>query len=720
MQALVSFFLSVLLLLPYLVMGQFLVSDSSTPVYQNGNFLTNPWAGGLNQPQASIADFDQDGAPELLLYDRNSGTPTVYSWSAFNSAWEWLPNLGGAFPRGMAWMLTTNLNCDHWPDLLLSASDDHVEVWLGNGPYSWELAAAPLLAGGNPVYVLNTDIPAVGDVDNDGDIDILSFNPAGTQVVFYEQVGSCDSLAFVVGSACWGQFAEGGLNSDIYLNTSCLTGGGVFPQENGAGHAGSSLGLADIDGDGLQDVVIGDLNQNTLVYLHNGGVAGFASMDAVQKNYPTTTQSVNLRKFPAPYFLDLDQDGDLDMLAVPNDAVAGRNADQCWYYQNQSSGLPISLQLQSQDFLVGDMIDLGERSHPALADVNGDGLPDLIVGNYALRNNNQGGQSGLALFQNTGTAQNPAFDLVNNNWLDLGNLFNPALFGIRPAFGDIDGDGDQDLVLGDQNGNLHVLINSAGAGNAMQFSLQYPNLGGIDLGEGATPTLADLNRDGLVDLIAGNEAGQLTFWGNESTLGSIEFTAPLLDFGQLDFSASGCCSEFWVPFFSENNLGEWELFLGTKAGNLVHIGNIEQNLQGSFTVLDTSYGHIEPIPMLSPIHQDLNNDGNRDWLMGTLQGGIRWFAETSVNSVSPTFERKAAYKIWVNEESQQLEIAGINPNKGPCNLIMYSLSGGIIYQTTIIGQSDLSISMRQFPQGLYVISIFGPEGRTYQRILLSK
>jgi len=90
------------------------------------------------------------------------------------------------------------------------------------------------------------------------------------------------------------------------------------------------------------------------------------------------------------------------------------------------------------DFLVSTMVDLGAGTHPAFFDYNGDGLYDLVVGNFTLFGGPGQRDASLFLFENVGTATSPAFRLVDEDYLEMGR-FTPEGYNFSPAFGDIDG-----------------------------------------------------------------------------------------------------------------------------------------------------------------------------------------------------------------------------------------------------------------------------------------
>jgi hypothetical protein len=166
------------------------------------------------------------------------------------------------------------------------------------------------------------------------------------------------------------------------------------------------------------------------------------------------------------------------------------------------------------------MIEVGSRSRPTFVDYNGDGKMDIVVGNLGLLDLSVSGRylSSLWLYENVGTVTTPAFQLVDSNYANLSSLnldvfSNTQAYALDPTFGDLDGDGDEDMVVGDFNGELHYFENSAGAGNVMALTLNQTQYMGIDVQKYASPQLVDLNRDALLDLVIGKRDGLITCIG---------------------------------------------------------------------------------------------------------------------------------------------------------------------------------------------------------------
>ena len=150
-----------------------------------------------------------------------------------------------------------------------------------------------------------------------------------------------------------------------------------------------------------------------------------------------------------------------------------------------------------------DGFDVGLTSAPSFADLDGDGDMDLIVGEYF---------GTLQVWTNSArnfiaqTGPNNPF-----NGIDVGYLSTPS-------FVDLDGDEDMDLVSGAYDGTLSVWTNAAGVFTA-QTGAANP-FDGIDVGFRSNPTFVDLDGDGDLDLVVGENGGALVTYENTTPLGA--------------------------------------------------------------------------------------------------------------------------------------------------------------------------------------------------------
>ena len=204
-------------------------------------------------------------------------------------------------------------------------------------------------------------------------------------------------------------------------------------------------------------------------------------------------------------FGDIDNDGDLDLFTNGLDGITK-------YYQNTGSATaPIFAAPVSNPF---GLPDIGLIATITLADLNNDGKLDVFLQSYV-------GNGDIHYFQNTGTTNSPAFGagVVIASTGDG--------FAATPTFGDIDNDGDLDLFVGHDDGNFRYFENT-GTASAPTFAAAVINPFGLtDAGDITKPTLGDVDNDGDLDLLVGEtKNGNLNYFENIGTASAPAF-APL-------------------------------------------------------------------------------------------------------------------------------------------------------------------------------------------------
>lgn len=508
--------------------------DSVTVKLDTSGNIIYPWAGGLNYCQFSEIDLNLDGIKDLFVFDRTGNKITTFLNNGTSGMVDYVfaPQYRGKFPQLSEWALLADYNCDGRADIFTySKIGGGIDIYRNDSdPINglvFTLTYLQVKSDYHPnvvnLYVSSVDIPAISDIDNDGDLDVVTFSIFGTFMEFHKNMskelkGNCDTMAFQLASSCWGNFTENSFDNKVNLNQSCKVSNYSPDQVDPSQvmHTGACELCFDADGDGDKEIVLGGVGYNNLTLATNGGTPNSANMVSQNPAYPPSTP-VNLAVFPCAFYLDADNDGLKDLIISPNAANASENFTSVLMYKNTGSSNAVDFTFQKNNFLQDQMIDVGEGAYPIFFDYDGDGLQDLLVANadyYSTLTL----KSSITLFKNTGTLTKPSFQLITR---DYANIQSYNLRSIVPAFGDIDGDNDLDMILGNNQGNLQYFANSP-LGAVANFPTLTPNykdnMGAvIDVGNFAAPQLIDVDRDGKLDLIIGNSAGKIFYYRNTGT-----------------------------------------------------------------------------------------------------------------------------------------------------------------------------------------------------------
>lgn len=318
------------------------------------------------------------------------------------------------------------------------------------------------------------------------------------------------------------QFSDGSGNTLAPMVLTARLGTGN-PFDGVDVDAESSPILADFDGDGDDDLLVG-AHDGTLSYFKNSGSES-APVFERQSDVDNPFDGIGGGAGSAakPGLIDLDDDGDLDLaIGLASGAIP--------YFENTATGAG------SAFATAVEVLSVDSYAAPTAVDIDADGDLDVIVGNA---------DGKLSFFRNLGTATEPLFSRA----VGASSPFDSIDVGDRavPTFGDIDGDGDYDLVVGASDGTIRFLENT-GSAQLAQFSERTGSsnpFDGVDVGSFASPSLADIDGDGDLDVVIGEMGGLLTYLENTATRVVVINVAPENDAPQIT-SGSGATARVTI------------------------------------------------------------------------------------------------------------------------------------------------------------------------------
>jgi hypothetical protein len=585
-----------------------------------------------------VADLNGDGKPDIITANNADNTVSVLfnittpgaTAPSFSTQQTFATGIG---PTGVT---ARDVNGDGLPDLIVAnRSDNTVSVLLNTttpGAVTPNFANQQTFAAGVGPYRV-----ATGDVNGDGvpDLVVGNFNSGTVSVL----LNTTAPGAAVVRFASQQTFTTGG-------NPVAVT-------------------LGDVNGDGRADIVVASYGSNTVSVLLNTTTPGAATPSfAPQQTFAVgnTPRSVILK--------DVNGDNKPDIL------VANSSDNTVSVLLNESvAGLGTALSFARQQ-----TFSTGRGPYAvAMADLNGDGIPDLITADL-------GGDVSVLL----GTFAPPTVTPI----FATQTTFAVQLDPYSVAVGDLNGDGKPDLVVANRNSNtVSVLLNTTAPGAtiptfAPQTTFAIGSLAHIVV-------LGDLNGDGKLDIVTANANS-----GSVSVL--------------LNMTAPGAATPSFLPqqTFATNSgplgltladvNGDGKLDLITCDSDFVATVSVLLNTTApgapsvSFTAFKTFATGALPYSVAAA---DINGDGKPDLVVANAAGNsVSVLLNTTATGAStPSFAPQQTFATGTGSEPIAVAVGDLNGDGLPDIAVANELNGtaSVLINTTAPGASTTSFSPQQ-------------------------
>jgi hypothetical protein len=576
------------------VVNPFPVSDST------GRLLELAFVGGVNLPRPQLVDLDGDGDLDLVVQEYSN---RMMHFIRDGTAADGLPRfrLASTHYAGVdvgEWSRFADIDGDGVVDLFGEWPNSYIRYWRGAGPQPSSRPGARFLAApdslrdaaGTAVFTDRQNIPYFGDIDCDGVPDMLIGRITGV-ILQYTLAAATPAPVFR-------------LVTDRWQDLEIITGQGSM-------HGANTMALADYDGDGDLDLLWGDFFEAGLLLFRNVGTCREPRLltDGIRfpENDPVVTSGYN-----APAFGDLDGDGAIDLVMGVLGGAYDPNRttiENLFFLARAPDGRYL---LRTRQLL--PMLDVGSESIPSLVDLDGDGDLDLLLANKIDPANRK--TSRIYVYRNTGTRTAPAFRLE-------GALTLPPAYHYAPAFGDLDGDGIQEMLLGSFGATLSLWkVSPAAPALRAVPALQLSDSAFITItrGSNTTPALGDVDGDGDLDLFIGEASGTLNFYRNDGSPTRPAFTLVSDQFDSLDVGRRS------APHLVDiDGDGDLDLLVGSDDQGIVLFRN-EGTRSAPRFVRDPDFV-LEVPPVAAPTSGDVDGDGRLELIVGTAGGGAVYLTQ---------------------------------------------------------------------------------------------
>ena len=397
-------------------------------------------------------------------------------------------------------------------------------------------------------------------------------------------------------------------------------------------------------------------------------------------------------------------------------------------YKNTGVNDYPNFNFQGRGFIQNQTLEFGTGAAPTYFDYNQDGKLDLLIGNYGYFSAiDSEFHSKLALLENTGTNDRPVFTYITDNYLPYIANNDSILKRVVPAVGDLDADGDDDLLLGGALGNIYYFRNDAPAGGVANFQFVTNTFAGITGAwlDNSAPTLYDIDNDNDLDLFVGDASGYFAYYKNIGTPQAANFDSVTTRWGNIKVNnttggtfSSGNSKPILYDYDQD---GDIDLLTGTIYGNVQIYTDISTVLTDTFTyvghLFDYDFGSFS-----APTAAVIDSSNKPIFMVGNQRGGLQLFKvpyyvvpDTTV-AINDEIVNNLEWVVFPNPAHEEVTVR-FAQNITNTHISLYNMLGQELFRITTTEQESV-IPLVTLSPGMYFVRIENEKQRETKKLVV--
>lgn len=331
---------------------------------------------------------------------------------------------------------------------------------------------------------------------------------------------------------------------------------------------------------------------------------------------------------------------------------------------------------------------------PVAVDIDGDGDLDMMAGE---------GYGTFTFYENRGTTQVPLYDTTVTNPFNISGV-SPAF--PLPTFGDLDNDGDYDMIAGENYYGSFLYFENIGTPTAPDFAPPVADTLGLNAaGYFVIPQLVDLDNDGDLDMFTGGYNGAVTYYENVGDSVNPDFDVPSANpFGVTPGYY------FAVPRFADfDSDGDQDLLYTEYYGTYKYFENTGTAAAPAFTTpVNNPFGLQANSTYNFHTLADFDGDGDVDIMEGEYYGGFEYWENMPLVSNTPAFQtgeltlgpNPSAGLVRINYQSEQLT--------EDVTLRVLGMDGRVVHQWQVEGAGNgfrAEYNTQELASGMYILEV---------------